>query len=411
VRPGLPPGVADLTDPDNFVASVPHDTFRRLRAEAPVCWHPERKGPGFWVVSKWADVRAVSLDQATFSSWHGGVVIREMSAAQITSQREMLIAMEPGRHGKHRRLVSGTFASRVIRALEPRLRGLVTGLLDEVGPRGGCDFVTDVACELPVIAICELLGVPVEDRGKIVEWSNAMVGLDDPEYADDSNRGPLAAMQLAMYAQELSERRRADPRDDIVSELLRAEVDGEKLSQAEFNGFVLLLAVAGNETTRNLISGGIAMLSEHSGERERLLADPGLIPTAVDEMLRYHPPVLHFRRTAMRDVELRGVQIREGDKVTVWYVSANRDEEVFPDPDRFDVGRTPNDHLSFGFGPHYCLGASLAHLEACIMFEELLRRFPDVTVAGPIERLRANHINGIKHLPVRFTPEARRTSA
>jgi cytochrome P450 len=411
MTPGLPRGVADLTDPDSFVQGVPHETFRRIRAEAPVCWHPERKGPGFWVVSKWADVRAVSLDQATFSSWKGGIMIREMSAEQIAAQREMLTGMEPGRHGKHRRLVSGTFAPKVIRALEPRLRALVTRLLDDVGPRGGCDFVTDVACELPVIAICELLGVPVEDRGKILEWSNAMVGLDDPEYADDSNQGPLAAMELAMYAQELSERRRAEPRDDIVSELLRAEVDGEKLAQAEFNAFVLILAVAGNETTRNLISGGVRLLSEHPGERARLVADPGLIPTAIDEMLRYHPPVLHFRRTATRDVELRDAPIREGDKVTVWYVSANRDEDVFPDPDRFDVGRTPNDHLSFGFGPHYCLGASLAHLEARIMFEELLQRFPDVTVAGPIERLRANHINGIKHLPVRFTPEARRTSA
>ena len=409
--PGLPTGVVDLTDPDSFVGGVPHDSFRRLRAEAPVCWHPERRGPGFWVVSKWTDVRAVSLDQATFSSWKGGIMIREMSTEQVDAQREMLTSMQPGRHGKHRRLVSGTFAAKVIRALEPRLRALVTGLIDDVGPRGGCDFVTDVACELPVVAICELLGVPVEDRGKILEWSNAMVGLDDPEYSDDTNRGPLAAMQLAMYAQELSETRRADPRDDIVSELLRAEVDGERISQAEFNAFVLLLAVAGNETTRNLISGGVALLSEHPQERARLLADPGLIPTAVDEMLRYHPPVLHFRRTAMRDVELRGARIREGDKVSIWYVSANRDEEVFADPDRFDVGRTPNDHLSFGFGPHFCLGASLAHLEARVMFEELLRRLPDVTVAGPIDRLRANHINGIKHLPVRFTPEARRTSA
>jgi cholest-4-en-3-one 26-monooxygenase len=300
--PGLPPGVVDLADPDSFVRGVPHDSFRRLRAEAPVCWHPERNGPGFWVVSRWADVRAVSLDQATFSSWKGGIMLRELSPAQVESQREMLIGMEPGRHGKHRRLVSGTFASKVIRALEPRLRALVTQLVDEVAPRGGCDFVTDVACEVPVIAICELLGVPVEDRGRIVEWSNAMVGIDDPEYADDSNRGPLAAMQLAMYAQELSEKRRADPRDDIVSELLRAEVDGERISQAEFNAFVLILAVAGNETTRNLISGGVALLSEHPLERARLLADPGLIPTAVQEMLRYHPPVLHFRRTAMRDV-------------------------------------------------------------------------------------------------------------
>ncbi len=209
MRPSMPPGTVDLTDPDQFVGGVPHETFRRLRAEAPVAWHPERKGPGFWVVSKWADVRAVSLDQATFSSWKGGVMLRELGPEREEAQREMLTSMEPGRHGKHRRLVSGTFAPKVIRALEPRLRAVVTRTLDAVGPRGACDFVTDVACELPVIAICELLGVPVEDRAKIVAWSNAMIGMDDPEYADDPSGGPLAAMQLAMYASELAERRRA----------------------------------------------------------------------------------------------------------------------------------------------------------------------------------------------------------
>jgi len=174
---------------------------------------------------------------------------------------------------------------------------------------------------------------------------------------------------------------------------------------------VLLLAVAGNETTRNLISAGLWLLCEHPEERARVQADLGILPTAIDEMLRYHPPVLYFRRTAMRDVELRGERIREGDKVSLWYVSANRDEEVFPDADRFDVRRTPNDHLSFGFGPHFCLGAALAHLEARVMFEELFQRLPDIALAGPPERLRANHIHGIKHLPVRFTPERRRTTA
>jgi cytochrome P450 len=338
-------------------------------------------------------------------------MLREMPEDRVEAQREFLTGMEPGRHGKHRRLVAGTFAPKLVRALEPRLRAVVRRTLDAVGPRGACDFVTDVACELPVVAICELLGVPVEDRSKIVAWSNAMVGMDDPEYADDPSAGPLAAMQLAMYANELAELRRADPRDDIVSELLRAEVEGEQLTQAGFNAFVIILAVAGNETTRNLISAGLWLLCEHPAERSRLQADLSLLPTAIDEMLRYHPPVLHFRRTATRDVELGGERIREGDKVTVWYVSANRDEAVFPDPDRFDVGRTPNDHLSFGFGPHYCLGAALAHLEARVMFEELFARFPDIALSGPPVRLRANHIHGIKHLPVRFAPETRRTTA
>jgi len=407
----LPSGIADLADPDSFVGGVPHETFRRLRAEAPVVFHPERDGPGFWVVSKWADVRAVSLDQTTFSSWKAGIMLRDLGREREEAQREMLTGMEPGRHGKHRRLVSGAFAPKIIRALEPRLRAVVRQTLDDVAPRGTCDFVTEVACELPVIAICELLGVPIDDRGQILTWSNAMIGMDDPEYADDPGAGMMAAMQLAMYANELAERRRREPREDIVTELLRAEVDGERLTQAEFNAFVLILAVAGNETTRNLISGGLALLCEHPAERRRLQADPALLPTAIDEMLRYHPPVLHFRRTAMRNVELRGEHIREGDKVSIWYASANRDEDVFPEADRFDVGRTPNDHLSFGFGPHYCLGAALAQLEARVMFEELFARLPDIALAGPVVRLRANHINGIKHMPVRFTPEARRTVA
>src|SRR6185369_197916 len=278
----FPEGLADLTDPGVFVHGVPHETFRRLRAEAPVAFHPERDGPGFWVVSKWADVRSVSLDQATFSSWKAGIMIREMGREREEAQREFLTGMEPGHHGKHRRLVSGTFAPKIIRALEPRLRAVVTRTLDDVGSRGACDFVTEVACELPVIAICELLGVPVEDRGKIVAWSNAMVGMDDPEYADDPSGGPLAAMQLAMYAQELGERRRADPRDEIVTELLQAEVDGERLTAAEFNAFVLILAVAGNETTRNLISAGLWLLCEHPEERARVQADLGILPTAID---------------------------------------------------------------------------------------------------------------------------------
>jgi cholest-4-en-3-one 26-monooxygenase len=407
----LPQGIVDLSDPDNFVDGVPHETFRRLRAEAPVFFHPERDGPGFWVVSKWDDVRSVSLDQATFSSSKGGIMLHEMPEDQIEAQRQMLTGMESGRHGKYRRLVSGTFAPKIIRALEPRLRAVVTRVLDDVEGRGACDFVTDVACELPVIAICELLGVPIEDRGKILAWSNAMVGMNDPEYADDPTAAPLAAMQLTMYASELGTARRQAPREDIVSELLRAEVDGESLTDAEFNAFVLILAVAGNETTRNLISAGLWLLCEHPDERTRVQADLGRLPTAIDEILRYHPPVLHFRRTAMRDVVLRGQRIREGDKVTVWYVSANRDEDVFPDADRFDVGRKPNDHLSFGFGPHFCLGAALAHLEARVMFEELFRRFPDVALAGPPVRLRANHIHGIKHLPVRLAPVERRSFA
>lgn len=397
-----PPGVADLSSPDAFAAGPPHETFRRLRTEAPVCFFPEREGTGFWAVTRWDDIRAVSLDQATYSSFRGGVMMRDFPEDLLAAQRETLTSMEPGRHGKHRRLVSTAFTARVVRDLEPRIRGLVTELLDAVAARGECDFVTAVSAELPVQVICELLGIPLEDRAKIIAWSNALVGMDDPEYAVDE--GPMAAMQLYAYANELVEARRSAPKDDLISHLLQVEVDGERLNEAQFGAFVLVLAVAGNETTRNLISGGLQALFDHPEERARLQQDLSLLPTAVDEMLRWVTPVMHFRRTAERDVVLRGQQIREGDKVVVWYVSGNRDADVFPNPERFDVGRTPNDHLAFGFGSHYCLGASLAQLEAREMFDQLLRRFPDIAPAGPIERMRANHINGVKHLPVRFTP-------
>ena len=312
--------------------------------------------------------------------------------------------MQSGVHGKHRRLVSGAFAPKIMRALEPRIRDLTRRILDAVAPKGACNFVTEVASELPVQVICELIGIPAEDRGKIVTWSNALVGMDDPEYADSAADGPIAAMQVYAYASELATARRGAPRDDVASLLLAAEVDGERLSEAAFNAFMLVLAVAGNETTRNAISGGLLALFEHPAERARLQADAALFPTAVEEILRWVTPVMHFRRTATRDVELGGQRIREGDKVVMWYVSANRDDAVFPDPDRFDVGRTPNEHLTFGLGQHFCLGASLARLEIQILFEELLRRLPDIAPAGPAVRMRGNHFAGIKHLPVRFTP-------
>ena len=338
-------------------------------------------------------------------------MLRDLPEEYLGAQRETIVSMEPGRHGKYRRLVAGAFTPKVIRVLEPRLRALVTDVLDAVSTRGTCDFVADVAAELPVIAICELIGVPVADRARIVAWSNATVGMDDPEYAGDPSASHLAALELMAYAHDLAERRRAEPREDIVSELVRAEVDGERLGPAELGAFVLVLAVAGNETTRNLISGGLRALCEHPAERARLAADPSLLPAAVEEMLRFVSPVMHFRRTATRDVELAGARIREGDKVCLWYVSANRDERVFADPDRFDVGRSASDHLAFGFGPHFCLGAALAQLEARLLFAELLPRFPDLALDGPIVRLRSNHMNAIKHMPVRFAPEKRRTIA
>jgi cholest-4-en-3-one 26-monooxygenase len=276
---------------------------------------------------------------------------------------------------------------------------------------GQCDFVESISAELPLRVIVELVGVPLEDRHRVLRWSNEMLGYDDPEYQLDPATPQIAAAELFMYANELAADRLANPRDDLASELMHAEVDGNRLAPEEFNSFFLLLLVAGNETTRNLVSGGLLGLIEHPEERARLVANPALLPTAVEEMLRWVTPVNLFQRTATRDVELHGQQIREGDTVVLFYASANRDEDAFPDAHRFDIGRTPNEHLAFGIGPHFCLGANLARLEIRLMFEELLRRLPDIELAGPVERLRSNFINGIKRMPVRFTPERIRAQA
>jgi cholest-4-en-3-one 26-monooxygenase len=274
-------------------------------------------------------------------------------------------------------------------------------IIDAIADRGECDFVKNVAVELPLQVIAEMLGVPQADRHFVFACSNRMVGFDDPEYQTSPEDSVAAATEMYAYANQLALERRDHPRDDLVSVLMTAEVDGERLTELEFDLFFILLSVAGNETTRNLISGGMLALFEHPAERDRLLADPALIPSAVEEMLRWVSPLIHFRRTATRDTEIRGQAIRANQKVMMFYPSANRDEEIFPEPYRFDVTRSPNDHLAFGIGEHFCLGAGFARKEVKVMFQELFRRLPKLEVTGPPERLRSNFINGVKHLPVR----------
>jgi cholest-4-en-3-one 26-monooxygenase len=397
----------DLADPGRFVAGVPHDAFKLLRAEAPVLWHRESKGAGFWAISRYEDVVTVSTDPATFSSARGGTNIFELSDEELAVVRTMMVNMDPPRHTKYRRLVNQGFTPRMVARLEPHVRDICRRIVDAVAAKGTCDFVVEVAAELPLQVIVELLGVPLADRHKVFDWSNRLIGFDDPEFQTSMEDGKVAASELWAYANQLALERRQHPREDLVSVLMQAEVDGERLTEMEFDSFFLLLSVAGNETTRNLMAGGMLALIEHPAERARLLADPSLLPRAVEEMLRWVSPLIHFRRTATRDTELRGQTIRAGQKVVLFYPSANRDETVFSDPERFDVGRTPNEHLAFGIGEHFCLGASLARLEIRVMFEELLNRIPDMEPAGPARRLRSNFINGIKHMPVRFTPERR----
>jgi len=396
----------DLTNLDTFVREVPHDQFDVLRAEAPVYFHPETDGAGFWCITRADDLAQVSHDwQHHSSEW--GITLHETPEEQLERQRMMMLMMDPPKHTKLRLLVNKGFTPRMIGRLHDQVREIAREIIASVASRGECDFVVDVAAELPLRVIAEMMGVPQEERHKVFEWSNRLIGSEDPEYAVSPEDAMEAAMEMFAYANELAADKRANPGEDIISVLLNAEVEGERLTDIEFDLFFQLLAVAGNETTRNLISHGMLALLEHPDERAKLLADPALLPSAVDEMLRYASPVMYMRRTARTDTEVRGQAIKAGDKVALWYIAANHDPQVFPDPHRFDVARDPNEHEAFGGGgPHFCLGTHLAKLEITVMFEELLAAIPDMELAGDVQRLRSNFINGLKHMPVRFS-EAR----
>jgi cholest-4-en-3-one 26-monooxygenase len=370
-----------------------------LREEEPVYRHDEPDGPGYWVITKYEDLRHVSRNPQIFSSARGTNIF-DLPPDGLRAIQSLLINMDPPQHVKYRRLVSKAFTPRQVKLLEPRIRELCGKLMDRLAHRDECEFVGDLAAELPMQVICEMMGVPLEDRHLLYDLSNRLIGFDDPDFATSAEDGKIAAAEMYAYAQKLAAERRVRPADDLVTRLIDAEIDGERLSEHEFNSFFLLLMIAGNETTRTATTHGAHLLIEHPEQRQRLLADPSLIPTAVEEILRFESPLLHFRRTAMQDTEIRGVEIREGDKVTMWYPSANRDAAIFRYPSTFDVERAPNPHLAFGIGEHSCLGASLARLEMNVVFQELLQRFPDMQLAGEPKRLRSNFINAIKYMPV-----------
>ena len=396
----------DIYSPDLYARRMPYDQYAWLREHAPVYWHPEPDGgSGYWAVTRYADVAAVSADNNLFSSYAGGTNIPDMEPDALAMIRTMMVNMDPPQHTKYRRLVSTGFTPKMIRALEPHVREITREILDRAAAKGACDFVTEIAAELPLAVIAEMMGVPKEDHHKVFDWSNRLIGFDDPEFNTSVEDARVAAMELFLYANNLALERKARPQSDLVSVLMAADVDGEHLTEADFDGFFLLLSVAGNETTRNLISGALVALEEHPEQKQRLIEDPALMPLAVEEFLRWVSPLIYFRRTASRDTEIGGTAIRAGDKVVMYYPAANRDPAVFDHADAFDVGRADNPHMAFGGGgPHFCLGASLARLEIRIMFEELLARFPGITITGPVQRLRSNFVNGIKHIPVRLSP-------
>jgi len=397
----------DLLDRDAFTNGVPHDWFTYLRANAPVYKHPEPDGPGFWVLTKYDDVVTVGRDGQTFSSdqKRGGVVVLEDTLPnEFEGGGNLMLTMDAPEHTRYRKLVNRGFTPRQMRMLEPHIRELTSQIIDEVIEQGGCDYVVDVAAEVPLQVIAEMLGVPKEDRHKLFEWSNRMIGSEDPEYIVSEQEVMNAQVEMFMYANELAARRREDPQDDIITALLTAEVDGDKLSEMDFNLFFLLIAVAGNETTRNSISHGIKAFCDYPDQYRLLVEDPqSRAQSATDEIVRWASPVMYFRRNVTRDTVIRGQEIKEGDKVSMWYISANRDEDVFDRPFEFDILRSPNEHVGFGGGgPHHCLGMNLARMEIYVLLEEMAKRMPTIERVGEAQPLRSNFIAGIKHMPVRF---------
>jgi cholest-4-en-3-one 26-monooxygenase len=391
-----------LDSPDTFVGGVPHEAFAQLRREAPVYLQESERGRPFWVLTKHADIVYASQHSDIFSSAKGVILGDDINQG---GYELMMLNMDPPQHTKLRTLVNMGFTPKMIRQMEEHVRGIAQSIVRDAIEKREFDFVTEVAAELPLRVIAEMIGIPQEDRHAIFEWSNRMVGVEDPEYGLTQDDAQQAAINMFGYAHQLAEKRREKPEDDLVSVLMDAEIDGEKLTPIEFNVFFLLLAVAGNETTRNLISGGMLALVEHAGQLSDVQQDPSLLATTVEEMLRWVTPVMYFRRTLTRDIELRGQHLTAGDPVTLWYISGNRDEEVFPESNRFDVRRNPNPHITFGGGgAHFCLGYSLARLEINLIFEELIKNIATFELTGPVARLRSNFINGVKHIPMRVTP-------
>jgi len=401
----------DVWNPDSFASGPPHEMFARLRREAPVYWHEEPGGPGFWVISRYTDVQALSREWGIFSSERGGTEITDYPEAELELFRMLPLYMDPPKHTRYRLLVNKSFTPRAVRALTGRIETAARAIVGDIAERGECDFVSAVAARLPLDVIAEMIGIPVADRCQVVDWCNRIVGWMDPELSAKRSDATQAAMDMLQYASGLAEQKRRRPVDDLTTELVNAEIEhgGQtaKLSGLEIGLFFLLLAIAGNETTRNLISRAMLAFIEHPDQWSKLRADPGLMDGAVEEMLRWVTPTMYFRRTATRDYELRGELIREGAKVTLWYISANRDEEKFDQPFTFDIQRWPNEHLAFGGGgPHFCFGSHLARIEIAALFRELALRIPEMRVNGEIRQLRSNFVNAIKEMPVQFDPVA-----
>ena len=407
----------DVFDPAVFARGIPHERLRLLRDEAPVYWQPEHEvppwpaGPGYWAITRHADVKHVLRTPRVFSSWLGATQIRDPEPDDLAFIRRMILNMDAPEHLRLRKLVSAVFTRRRLERSTATITERARALFDSVGGRDSCDLPAEVTDDFPLLNLADLIGVPAADRELLLHWTNRVIGYQDPEHAEvvrDSDGKPLNPRSPAMlrdmfdYAHQLAERKRREPGDDLMTALVQAEVDGRALDDAELEMFFFLMVIAGNDTVRSALPGGVLALAQHPGQYQRLRAHPELLPSAIEEMLRWHPPVLTFRRTATQDTTMHGAHIRRGDKIVVYHISAHYDERAFDAPFDFDITRNPNDHLAFGQGPHLCLGAQFARLQLRIFFTELLNRLPRVELDGEPTRLTSNFINGITHLPLRL---------
>ncbi len=405
--------MADLSDPGAFVNGVPHETMDAHRATDPVLWldatprHGLNPGDGFWSVTDHQHVSEVLRSSDVFSSYERGIRMEEHGEESLSMERRMLIMLDPPDHTQLRLTVNKRFLPRIVADMRRSIEHITTETLDRVTDQGSCDFVNDIAVEIPLLVIADLLGVAREDRQDFRRWSDAIIGAEDPDVATDSRESMQAMKHLIDYGREVLERKRAEPGDDILSVLATAESADGSLTEDRLLMFWYLLLIAGNETTRNALANAMVAFDEHPDQWDLLRADPDAhIEGTIEEVLRYVSPVHHLRRTAVHDYELGGHSISAGDRVVAWMTAANRDPLVFDDPHRLDITRDPNPHVAFGLGTHFCLGAHLARLEIDVVLRALVERMGDLRVTGPGRRVRTNFLNGMKSLPVAYTPAA-----
>jgi cholest-4-en-3-one 26-monooxygenase len=403
----------DIVNPDLYVQrGYPHAEWALLRREAPIYYYQRPNVDPFWAVTRHADIVNISRQPALFKSIQRlFVAVNEPNSPPPDEAiLRQLLNMNPPEHGAYRGVVNRRFTPRTVQQLTAGIERITTEVLDDIVGRGECDFVTEVSAKLPLAVIAEMFGIPRADWPLMFRLSNEMIGPSDPEYAGESTITETverARMEFFQYFNGLVEDRRKNPRDDLSSALANGQVNGEQLPIFELLSYFALLIIAGNETTRNATTGGLYAFIDNPDQWARLKRDPALVPKAVEEIVRWTSPVIQFTRKATEDTDLAGQKIREGDEVALFYPSANRDESVFAAPNKFDIGRYPNQHIAFGIGEHFCLGANLARLELQVMFRQLAERVDAVELTGPIQRMRSSFVGGIKHMPVRIKVRAR----